>query len=137
MNPLNEKRRRKLLVGPYRTPRCKLGKFVIDLKRGEVEIVGMTAARIPWPIGKKERGKSLVLYRALAKAVRLESAAAICYWWGVSVWKVHNWRTALGIEQNNPGTMRLRKLSGHMEYARRGRVTQQVPGGERREKKPI
>src|SRR4029434_3535585 len=40
---------------------------------GRGTIVGLSAGRIPWPIGKRERAKSLVLYRDLAGAVRRES----------------------------------------------------------------
>ena len=54
------------------------------------------------------------------KAIQLESAAAVSHWWGVSIWKVNDWRKVLGVPQNNPGTLRLRKLNGHSDFARRG-----------------
>ena len=40
----------KLHFGPYRTPRFRIGAVVEDEVRGEVTIVGLTGARIPWPI---------------------------------------------------------------------------------------
>jgi hypothetical protein len=44
----------------------------------------------------------------LARAVRTESAAAVCYWWGVSEGVVWRWRKALGVTRtNNEGTRQL------------------------------
>jgi hypothetical protein len=39
----------------------------------------MTDAPIPWPIGKRGRGRSLVVFKGLAKAIRRESNQAICH----------------------------------------------------------
>ena len=52
--------------------------------RGEVTIVDVTDTKIPWPIGKTLRARSLVIYKGLAKAIRRESNQAICYWFGVT-----------------------------------------------------
>jgi hypothetical protein len=65
------------LLGKYRAPSFRYGQRVDDERRGDVQIVGLSAGRIPWPIGKRERAKSLVLYRDLARAVRRESVVAI------------------------------------------------------------
>jgi hypothetical protein len=44
----------------------------------------------------------------LARAIRHESAAALRYWWGVSVGVVWRWRKALGVDKLNcPGSQRL------------------------------
>jgi hypothetical protein len=44
----------------------------------------------------------------MARAVRTESAAAVRFWWGVSVGVVWRWRRALGVTRtNNPGSVRL------------------------------
>ena len=60
--------RYKLHFGPYRTPRIKRGAVVEDEIRGEVTIVGLTNAQIPWPIGKKTKGKkSYVVCGGLAQ----------------------------------------------------------------------
>ena len=75
--------RHKLHFGPYRTPRFRLGQQVEDLRRGLVRIVGVSDGPIQWPIGQIKRAKSLVLYRGLARAVRLEANAAVAYWFGV------------------------------------------------------
>lgn len=100
------------LHGRYVTPRFKCGDVVEDLVRGPVQIVGITNARIPWPIGKSGIGKSLILYGALAEAVRNEAAQAIRYWWGVGHPLVWKWRKALGVPHSNAGTHKL-----HVRYA--------------------
>jgi hypothetical protein len=64
-----------LLFGPYRTPRFRYGQAVFCEARGEVSICGLTDARIPWPIGKRGQGRSLVVVLDLAKAVRLAAKA--------------------------------------------------------------
>src|SRR5262245_52945625 len=56
---------------------------------------------------KKGGRKSLIVFGALARAVRRESEIAICHWWGVSVTTVWTWRKALGVPQVNEGTARL------------------------------
>ena len=66
------------LLGTYRTPRFRIGQRVRCLVRGEVIITGMTDTPIPWPIGKVGQGRSLVVYKGLAKAIRRESSLAIC-----------------------------------------------------------
>jgi hypothetical protein len=45
------------LPGRYRTPRVRYGQTVRCLLRGEVEVVGLTDAPIPWPLGKRGRHK--------------------------------------------------------------------------------
>src|SRR5262249_11125419 len=51
---------------------------------------------------------SLLVDDKRARAVRCESAAAVRYWWGVSVGGVWRWHTALGMGCiNSPGARRL------------------------------
>jgi hypothetical protein len=45
------------LLGKYRTPRFRIGRTVFCEVRGEMVITGMTDAPIPWPVGKKGRGR--------------------------------------------------------------------------------
>ena len=92
------------LLGKYRTPTFRYGQRVEDQRRGEVRIVGLSAGRIPWPIGQKRSARALVLYRDLARAVRRESVIAICYWWGVYRTAVCRWRRVLGVPAINEGT---------------------------------
>ena len=93
--------RMKLHHGPYSTPRVRIGRTVLmDEARGiEVVVVGVTSARIPWPIGKlgDGRAKSLIVYGDLERAVRLESNLAVCHWFSVTPQTVTKWRKALTV----------------------------------------
>ena len=107
----------KLHFGPYKTPRFRIGQTVLDQIRGEVRIVGITSGRIPWPIGQTKRAKTLVMFRSLVKALRNESAAAICHWWGITGQTVSAWRNALGIASRTVGSRKLRSAYGtHGEF---------------------
>ncbi len=110
----------KLRFGPYATPRFRYGRTVRCLMRGKVEIVGLSDAPIPWPIGKLGRAKSLVLYGALARAVRRESNQAVARAWGVTGQTVRKWRRALGVQQVNDGTFALKSdMAKHEPWAKR------------------
>ena len=86
-------------------------KKVEDEWRGEVKIVGLSSGRIPWPMGKAGRNKSLVVYRGLAKAITRESIVAVAYWWGVTTQTVTKWRRKLGITgRQTKGTSKLRSV---------------------------
>lgn len=85
------------LHGTYQTPRYRIGQRVKCEIRGEVTIIGTTASRIPWPIGRTGKSVGLVIYGDLYRAVRAESPTAVSHWWGVNVRVVSNWRSALGI----------------------------------------
>src|SRR5690242_3911992 len=88
------------LLGKYRTPRFRYRRKALCEVRGEVTIVGMTDAPIPWPIAKRGRGRhSLVVFMDLAKAIRRKSNLAICYWWGVTPQTVSKWRRLLGVRR--------------------------------------
>jgi hypothetical protein len=68
------------LLGKYRTPRFRIGDVVACARRGEVRIVGLSDAPIPWPLGQPLKGgrrQALSLYAGLAEAVRRESAEAV------------------------------------------------------------
>src|SRR5437868_3305934 len=106
---MHESERVKLISGPYRTPRCKVGGFLRCAKRGRVLVRGIHEAPIQWPytLPKKGGRPMLILYGDLARAVRVESETAICYWWGVGTMTVWKWRRALGIRRVNEGTSAL------------------------------
>ncbi len=97
------------LLGKYRTPRFKLRDVVFDACNGEVIIVGLTDAPIPWPIGRRGRFRSIILYGDLEKAVRRESNLVIAHWWGVSGQTVTKWRKALGVDFTTEGTSQRRR----------------------------
>ena len=51
----------------------------MDEARGEVTVVGLSAGRIPWPVGKRGRTKAPTLAADLARAVRAEAGVAVAY----------------------------------------------------------
>jgi hypothetical protein len=101
------------LLGTYRTPRFRYGQKVLCEARGEVTIVKLSDAPIPWPMARSSpRSRlSLVLYRDLARAVRRETNRAVCHHWGVSRFSVSKWRKALGVKQTE-GTINWRVAHG-------------------------
>ena len=101
---LPAKVRYQLHFGPYRTPRCKVGSVVKDEIRGRVKIIGLSDTRIPWPLAMNWTHRSLVVYRGLARALRLETLQAVAYWWGVSGEQIRILRRALGIPIFTAGT---------------------------------
>jgi hypothetical protein len=104
---MNDPDRFKLLFGPYQAPRCRVGRVVRCRVRGEVRIVGLSDAPIPWPVCKAGKWLVPVVYRGLAKAVRRESAQAVAHWWGIHRQTVWAWRKALGVGATTEGTSRL------------------------------
>ena len=113
---MHNRKRFQLHFGPYRTPTFRYGAKVQDEVRGEVSIVGLTAAPISWPVGKATRAKSLVVYKDLAKAVRRESAQAVAHWWGVSLQTVSKWRREIGAARMTEGELRLRQAYGQEDW---------------------
>jgi len=100
----------RLLAGPYTPPPLRRGDRTICLYRdADVAVTSWTAAPIPWPRccrpGTHGGGSGLLVTEELARAVRTESAAAVCHWWGVSEGVVWRWRKALGVGLlDSPGT---------------------------------
>ena len=59
------------LLGKYRTPTFNYGDVVACARRGDVRVVGLSDAPIPWPLAQtlpKGRGRSLVLDAGLVEA---------------------------------------------------------------------
>src|SRR6266700_2528761 len=101
----------KLLFGPYRMPRCKIGRWLTCRRRGKVRVVGISDALITWPMTRPERGGghlSLILCGDLVRAVQSESEVAVAHHWRVSKLTVWAWRKALGVGPHTAGTTRLR-----------------------------
>jgi hypothetical protein len=89
----------KLLHGPYRAPRLRVGDPATCLLRDcKVVVTSWTDAPIPWPrcrpLDQPLGGSGLLLAGDLARAVRQESAAAVMHWWGVTAGVVWRWRKA-------------------------------------------
>jgi Ni/Co efflux regulator RcnB len=105
------------LLGTYATPAFSYGDVVTCEVRGDVILCGLTDAPIPWPLGKRRgkgaRARSLIVFGALADAVRRESAQAVAHWWGVTAQTVSLWRKALSVGPVTEGTHELRSAQGH------------------------
>src|SRR5262245_45181901 len=103
----------KLLFGPYPPPLVRRGDRAFCLFRDcDVIVTGWSYGRIPWPRcraeGTRGGGSGLLVDEELARAVRHESAAAVCFWWGVTAGVVWRWRQALGVSRKeNEGSQRL------------------------------
>jgi hypothetical protein len=55
------------LLGTYRTPRFTYGDAVVWVIRGEVQIVGLSNGRIPWPKCRSAGwDRAIILYGDLA-----------------------------------------------------------------------
>jgi hypothetical protein len=94
----------RLLAGPYTPPPVRHGDRTTCLYRdADVVIICWSNTPIPWPrcrlSGTHGGGSGLLVTEELARAVRTESAAAVCYWWGVTAGAVWRWRKALGVNQ--------------------------------------
>ena len=53
---MHESDRVKLIAGPYRTPRCKVGRFLRCAMRGKVAVAGIHEVPIQWPYTLRETG---------------------------------------------------------------------------------
>jgi DNA-binding XRE family transcriptional regulator len=99
--------------GPCEPPPVRVGQRVRCVLNGpDVRVCGWGDGRIPWPLGRVGHGGkgAYVVTPELAGAIRSESAAAICYWFGVSTTTVSKWRRALGVPPFNDGTRKLYSL---------------------------
>jgi hypothetical protein len=120
------------LLGPYRTPRFRIGQRVRCLVRGEVIITGISDAPIGWPIAKGGRGaRSLVVYKGLTRAIRRESNQAVARWWGVDEQTVSKWWRLLSVPRATAGTSRLHHTYAMTDPAIIGRTTRGTRQGPR------
>jgi hypothetical protein len=91
---------------PALQPRQRVWCYVCDCL---AVVTDWSDAPIIWPRGRALHRKSgvpgVIVEDELARAVKQESANAIAYWWGVSMFSVIKWRKALGVDRrNNEGT---------------------------------
>ena len=63
---MNDDQRFALHFGPYHARPFHYGDVVMDEVRGEVTVIQLSDAKIPWPIGKLRQGRSLIVYGGLA-----------------------------------------------------------------------
>ncbi|MEN5117489.1 hypothetical protein ABE488_09170 [Luteimonas sp. TWI662] len=120
-----------LIAGPYQPPACHVGDWLDDEIEGRTEVGGWTDAPLPWPRRRKAGRPSLILTAELARAVRTESVAAVCHWWGVGATKVWQWRKALGVDTTD-GSQRIARRGVPPEGAAKGRSRAAEPGARAR-----
>jgi hypothetical protein len=96
------------LLRPLRPPRCRVGRFLTCRIRGRLKVAGISDTPIQWPYANKGR-PCLIVTASLARAVRSESATALCYWLGVTPQTVSKWRKALNVGHRTPGTTQRRQ----------------------------
>src|SRR5262249_13990392 len=85
-----------LLTGPYTPPPLRRGDRATCLFRDAlVVITSWSSAPIPWPRccrpGTHGGGSGLLVTEELVRAIRPESAVAVCYWWGVVRHEAWQW----------------------------------------------
>lgn len=119
---MNDDVRFRLHFGPYQTPKFLLGDIVFDAVRGWVRIVGLSDARIAWPVGvtldRVRNQRALVVFRDLELAIRQESNQAVANWWGITPQTITKWRKGIGVESQTVGTHLLRKEHGREDWFR-------------------
>ncbi len=111
----------KLRYGLYVTPRFRYGQTVRCLIRGRVKITGLTDAQIPWPTCQPRSTQAIILFGALARAVRRESNQAVARAWGVSGQTVTKWRKALFVRRTEGDTALRIEMGTHEPWAKRAR----------------
>jgi hypothetical protein len=97
------------LLRTYKALACRVGQWVRCQVLGDVEVVGYSEAKIPWPLTRRGKWRVPIVFCGLAQAVRRESEIAVSHWWGVGSWSVRMWRRALGVGATTAGTSRLRR----------------------------
>jgi hypothetical protein len=99
----------RLVAGPYTAPPCRIGESLHDAIRGDIIVLAISRAPIPWPLGRQKPHAKLapIVTTELERAIRTESALAMQYWWGVGNWLVSKWRRELGVPFMNEGTLQL------------------------------
>jgi hypothetical protein len=97
-----------LFFGKYRCPRVRVGqKIDCEFRGREVVVGGLSDAPIMWPYVRQGGTRSLIVFGPLIKAIERESASAVAHNWGVTGSLVSQWRRALGVPRDTPGTKRL------------------------------
>ncbi|MHB8107984.1 MAG: hypothetical protein ACYDH4_11250 [Candidatus Cryosericum sp.] len=112
------------VAGPYVPPKLRCGTIVRDEWLGDVKVIGMTEAPIPWPacdwtIGR-HKGPLPILTGGLVRAVAEEMESALAYYWGVTRYVTTRWRRAIaGANDPNAVAINLAVLREDPEFRKR------------------
>jgi hypothetical protein len=107
---MNDTARYKLLFGPYKAPKCRIGdKLYCEVRKRHFEVRAMSTAPVPWPQTQaSEHGRlSIIVTANLVKALRVESTTALSHLLGVTYGTLARWRRILGIRRWNEGARQL------------------------------
>ncbi len=129
----------KLLFGPYRPPRCRVGGNLRCVVRGPAVVRGMSDTPIQWPFTHRnsvDRRPSLIVCGDMVDAIRKESASAVAHHFGVTAQTVTKWRKALGVDRQTPGTVDLqrRTVDQHFDEETQAKVIASTKRPERNAK---
>jgi hypothetical protein len=97
------------LCGPYVTPIIVPGAFVTCEVRGKLALVRLSKGPIPWPIGESDGAQSLIVYKALARAVRSQSPESVAWSFGVSLVQAEIWKATLTKRKAQAGRVTYRR----------------------------
>lgn len=94
-------------LGPYTTPRVRIGQIVTCAVRGRLRVSSLERlGHIVWPMGLPPEGgasrPSIIVMGDLRRALRREAAVDVAVYWGVNLQSVCRWRRALGIVHRAP-----------------------------------
>src|SRR5688572_648874 len=78
--------------GPYLTPVFAVGAVVECEVRGLVRVVRLSEGPIAWPIGERNGQQELVVYKALARAIRQETPEVVAACFGVPLAAARQWQ---------------------------------------------
>jgi hypothetical protein len=123
--PASKGKKYDLLFAPYQAPALRRGDRAWCLYRDRLVVcTGWSDATIAWPRCRalERPGKAgLLVDEELARAVRHESAVAVCQWWGVGKSSIQHWRKALGVgRMDSEGSRRLILANVQAVVAARG-----------------
>jgi hypothetical protein len=100
--------RYRLLYGPYKPPKCRLGeKLFCEYRDREVRVKRITDAPIQWPAARRSYRQAPIVCGDLVRAIRTESEIAVAYHWGVRYFTFWKWRQALDVPRMTNGSRRL------------------------------
>lgn len=111
-------------AGPYVAPRLNNGAIICDEYAGDVEVVGMTDAAIPWPAYRCTAGRRAspmpILFGGLVRAVCEEEELVVAHYWGVTRHMVNRWKSALAkTEDSNEVAVNLAMLRADPEFRKK------------------
>jgi DNA-binding CsgD family transcriptional regulator/predicted DNA-binding protein YlxM (UPF0122 family) len=81
----------------YQPPDVRMGDWIEDVLDGLVQVGAWSEARISWPCRKQRGQRSVIFCGALVEAAKNETAAALVYWFGISIKTAYKWRDAVNV----------------------------------------